>query len=259
VWYQTAVSEARRHGAQPAASHARPAILARPTRRCRLVERGVASQPREERGGVREAGAARQQLDRRVAAVGDNDQRAVREPAPQEQQRLPRPAGQLLVAATPRAVMPRGGGKAGEERRGPGAPGPGERHQQQQAEPAQPADLDEVVLAGAHRVAVEAGRGDLGPPAALAPLVHADDQRPNGGERGDQPTQQHPAGRQAGPLRAVEHAMVARPPLRLTQAHHPQGRADGAPPGREDGPGDQHQRVAPHPAGEEWREWGEQM
>ena len=42
-------------------------------------------------------------------------------------------------------------------------PAQGMRHQQHQAEPAQPADLDEVVLARAHRVAIEPLGRDLGP------------------------------------------------------------------------------------------------
>ena len=53
--------------------------------------------------------------------------------------------------------------------------------------------------------------------------------------------------------------VVAGPLPRLAQPHRAQGGADRALPRRDEGPGDQHQRVPPDPAGEQWRERGEQM
>ena len=89
---------------------------------------------------------------------------------------------------------------------------------------------------------------------------------PVGHEGRHQQAEQDATGGQAGPLRAVEHAVVALKAPGLAQAHHPQRRGDGALAGSEERAGDQHQRVRPDaaartvartaPAGLAWRAVG---
>ncbi len=241
-------------GRQAAALHARATALARAARRGRFVEGGVQAQPGDDGDRVAQAGAAGQQRDGRVAAIGDDDEQTLREPAAQEQQRLPRPIGQLLVATAARAVVPLGRGEDGQERQGPGPPRPRDRHEEHQAEPAQPAHLHEVALAGSDRVAVQPLGRDPRPPAPLDGLIEAEDERPSRGERGDQQPEQHAGNREARPLRPAEDAVIGRPAPGPTQPHRPQGATDGALAGGEDRTGDQHQRVPPDPATEQWRE-----
>src|SRR3712207_4902715 len=64
------------------------------------------------------------------------------------------------------AAVPLRGRQGGQERQRPDPPGPGDRDQHHQAEPAQAAGLDEVALRRAHGVAVDAfGADPLAAPA----------------------------------------------------------------------------------------------
>ena len=119
-----------------------------------------------------------EQLDDGIAGIGDGDNAAIRQPARGLEQRLPGPVGQRLMAAPVLLRVALGGREHGQERQRPDAPGPGDRRQQHDREPAQPARLDEVAVGGAHRVAIDPARLDLRAPAPLERVVDADDYRP---------------------------------------------------------------------------------
>jgi hypothetical protein len=104
----------------------------------------------------------------------------------------------------------------------PQALGPRDGHEQQQAAPAPPAHLHEIVFAGAHRAPIHALGGDPRSPAPLDRLVDPQHQRPGGGEGRRQHAQQHPPRGQAGPPGAVEHPVIAPEVLAPAQAHRAQ-------------------------------------
>jgi hypothetical protein len=194
-----------------------------------------------------------QRVDGREAAVRHRDRAPVRQPARGLQQGLARPVGQPLVAPPPRPGGAPGGGEHGEERQAPDA-APGHRRRHHQAQPARAARLDEAAAAGAHRVAVDAARPDLGSPAALDGAVDADHHRAVGDEGGDEHEEQavgHGPGRPAG---GAGDATVDGETGRPLQAHDAQGGGDGTPSRRRQGAGDQDRHAAPDRGGEAGRE-----
>ena len=143
-----------------------------------------------------------QELQGGEAAVAQQHDLAPGQPAACLQGHLPRPVGQLLVPPAALAAVALRGGERGQERQRPDAPGPGDRGQQHQAEPAQAAGLDEVALRGADRVAVDALGADALAAAALDRVVDA----------------QHAPGRSARRRRSAGRAAGGPPPGRLQAA-----------------------------------------
>ncbi len=79
-----------------------------------------------------------------------------------EANQLAGPGGDGFVRATMLLGIALSRGKRAEEGQGPDASRPGNGHEQHEAHPAQPAHFDEVAVTGAHRIALDAGRRDLG-------------------------------------------------------------------------------------------------
>ena len=152
-------------------------------------------------------------------------------------------------------VMPLRGRQRGQDRQRPGAGRPGDRHQQHQADPAQPAGLDEVAVAGAHRVAVDALGGD---PLAATPFQRVVDAergavRSARRRRRAAPSSTRPTAR-AGPRGAAEHAVIAVKLAHSGEPGHAQRGGDGALRRGEDRSHQQHLGVAPDASGEQRRE-----
>src|SRR3954452_8054304 len=144
------------------------------------------------------------------------------------QDSLAGPVGERLVAPAALGMIALRRRQDAEERQGPDPLRPGDRGKHHEAEPAQAAGLDEMLLAGAHRVAVDAARRDPGAPAALDGIVEADHHRPVAEQGRDNDLEQTPGRRPAAPACAVEHLMVAGEVGDRIQAHDAQGRGDGA-------------------------------
>ena len=143
-----------------------------------------------------------------------------------------------------------GGREHGQEGQGPDAAGPGYGREQHHAEPAQAAGFDEVAVAGANGITIDAARLDLGPPAPLDGVIEADHDRSLRHEGGDQ-EQQEPVRDGAGrPAPLAEHAVVDGEARRLVEAHDAQRRRDRAPTRGENDTRHQDQNVAPDRGGE---------
>ncbi len=164
---------------------ARPAPLTGTARRGRRGAGGVQPPAGDQGAGVQPGRTGGQQVECGIRAIGDHDQGAIRPGAPDGQQQRPRPRGQGLVPPPVRLVVARGGGAGRQAGEGPGACRPGNGHQPQQTQPAPPARLEAVVVAGAHRVALDPLGGDRGAAAALDGLVDAEDERALRDEGGD--------------------------------------------------------------------------
>ena len=95
-------------------------------------------------------------------------------------------------------------GKQGQDRQGLNQAGPWHRGEHHEAQPAQPAGLDEMAMAGSYRVPVDATCGDPASPSALNGVVQTDDDRASGHEPLHHDAQQ-PSGNSTGaPSGAVE-------------------------------------------------------
>ena len=149
--------------------------LALPARRRWLVQGGIQSQPGDDTDAVAHRG---QQFECREAAVGDEDEQAVGQPAFGLQDRLPCPIGQRLVPFAVLLAPSRRWRENGQERQRPVPARPTDRRHHHQRQPAQSAGLDEVPLRGPYRVTIDAARLDLRPPPPLDGVAGADHHRP---------------------------------------------------------------------------------
>jgi hypothetical protein len=195
-----------------------------------------------------------QELEGGETAVGDEDQGSIGQPTLGLEGQLPAPVGQFLVAPAVLAAVALRGRQGGQERQRPDPPGPGDRNQQHQAQPAQAAGLDEVALRRAHGVAVDALGADPLAAPALDGVVDAEDHRPLRREGVQQQAQQHAPGRPSAPGGAVQHAMVVGEPPLAAEPGDPEDAGHGASAGRQDRPDQQHLGVPPTPLAEERRE-----
>ena len=118
-----------------------------------------------------------EQVQHDVTVVAHQHQGALRQPAAQLHDHLPRPVGELLVAASLLLVVPRRWRQHREHRQGPMASGPGYVAQPHQGDPAQAAGLDQLAPAGTHRVTVDAQEFDFRAAPPLQGFVDAEDQR----------------------------------------------------------------------------------
>src|SRR5215213_1863579 len=130
--------------------------MTRVTWRSWLVESGIEPQAGDEGDRLGEPPTAIQELQGRIPAVGHSHDLALGIPAPHQEQQLPRPVGELLVALALLFGVTLGVGQGAQERQGPNPRDPGYRHQKRQAHPSESAGFDEVLAAGAHRVTVDA-------------------------------------------------------------------------------------------------------
>jgi hypothetical protein len=157
----------------------------------------------------------------------------------------------LLVRPAALPCEPLRGRQHGQERQRPDAARPRYRRQQGQRHPAQAAGLDEMAVAGAHGVTVDAARRYALAPAPLQRVVHADDHGTARREDGDQQPEQHLRRGAGRPARPVQHAVVAGEAGRSVPPRRAQGGADCAPVQGEQGALDQHRHPAPGRRGEQ--------
>ena len=195
-----------------------------------------------------------QELEGGETAVSHKHQRPLRHPATGLENQLARPVGEFLVPPAVLAAVPLGGRQGGQEGQRPDPPGPGDRDQQHQAEPAQAARLDEVAVAGADRVAVDPFGTNAFAAPALDGVVEAEDHRPLRRESVQQQAQQRAPGRPSAPGGAVQHAMVVGEPPLAAEPGDPEDAGHGASAGRQDRPDQQHLGVPPTPLAGERRE-----
>src|SRR5215208_5757917 len=197
-----------------------------------------------------------EQLDGRIAHVPDSHEAPFRQPPGRLQKELAGPVGQLLVAATSLSGETLGGRQGGEEGQRPDPTGPRDRSKHHDTDPAQTTGLDEMAVAGADRIAVDAARLDLRAPAPLDGLIDADHHRSAWHNGRDQKREQAAGAGATRPAVPVEHTMEVGEGGLLPQPHDAQGRGDGPPSWSENGSGDQHQQVLPRRPGEKSLEGG---
>ena len=187
----------------------------RASRRRRREQIGVEAQPRDE---TNIAANRADQIERREAGVGDDDDTALGRPSANLENGLASPVGQLLVSTPVGGGVAFGRGEDGEKRQSPASPGPWHGNHGHHGEPAQAAGLDEVTMRGAHGIAVDAARRDLVAPAALDGVVDADHDPSGGREPVEDHQQQFAADGGAVPSRPAEHVVVAREIADLAEA-----------------------------------------
>jgi len=207
------------------------------------VEGGIQAQPGDQGAVALPRHGA--QLPGGKLAVGHAHHLAGGQPASPPGEQLAGPVPHRLVAASPRLRVAFRGRQHGQERPRPDPQGPGDRHPQQQADPAHPARFDGVALAGAHRILIEALGRDRGPPSPLDRVVQAPHPR-SGGHKGLQPPPEpHRADGQRRPDGAVEPPLDGGEPAHLRPSPRPQGTTDQASLGRQDAAGDQRRHIVP--------------
>src|SRR5215211_608645 len=144
---------------------------------------------------------------------------------------------------------------APKERAVPKSERPWDRSQQHQANPPQSARFDEVVVTGAHRIAVDSLCHDHLPLTALQSLVYTNHQRSSSGHEclHEQP-EQDATGLLARPDGTVEHSMVAAEPPFLLEARCSEGGGYIPLAQSEYGSRQQYLDVLEEAFGEQWRE-----
>src|ERR1700761_2230602 len=98
-------------------------------------------------------------------------------------------------------------------------------------------------MRGADRIAIDAACLDLRSPSPLERVVQADDDGTVRDEATDQQMQQAARDPAARPAITVENPVVVREARILVEPDDAQGSSDSAPPGTEDGAGDQDQHM----------------
>jgi hypothetical protein len=113
---------------------------------------------------------------------------------------------------------------------------------------------DEVAVAGAHRIAIDASGCDLLATSALNRLVDTQDQRASGREGGHEQVQEHAASASARPNGPIENAVIRLEIGQVSQTSRAQARADHATARSQQGPNDEVRHMASGPARELRRE-----
>ena len=189
-----------------------------------------------------------QSMGKRVdseARVADEDDPASGQPATELQHALARPIGEELVPAARFRIRAFGRREQRQHRQRLDACRPGNGREHHEAQPAQAAGLDEMPVAGAHRVAIDATRGDARAPAPLDGVVEADDHRTLRHQGGDNQIEQGAGQRAALPAPAVQHLMVDGEVGGIRPSGHAQAGADGALARSEQRAHDQNEQVPP--------------
>ncbi len=163
-----------------------------------------------------------QELESGKPAVAEQHEVAPRQPAARLQGKLASDVEQRLVPATLLAAGPLGVHQRGQEGQRPDPSGPGDRRQQHQAPPAQPAGIHETAVGGTYRVAVD----PLGPDALAAAALDGVVKRHHHGtarRKGvDQQPEQDAAAGVWAPGGAAEHPVKVHEPALARAAGDPQ-------------------------------------
>ena len=236
------------------AHQAGPPLLPGHSRRRWREEARIQTQAHDE-GGHRPHGV--EQFQRSVRLVPDDDQATIGHPAVDLPDQLTRPGGQGLVGPSPASGAAFGGGEHRQERQRPHAACPRDGHQEGGADPAQAAHFDEVAPAGAHRVTVDARRGDALAASALDRFIDPHHQRTGRRERRDEHTQQHATGAETRPDRAIQDPMVGLVGGQVAQPYGAERGTHHASARSQDGADEQHLDMPPHRAREQRRERGQ--
>jgi len=221
-----------------------------------LKQRRIQAQTGDGRDRLGQRSTPIQEGQGRVAAVSDQNERSFRQPASDLDHHLLCPACQRLVPPLVRLIVTLGRCQHGQKRQCPDPPCPGDRCQQHQTDPAQPAALDEETLAGAGGIAVDAFGRDLVTLSPLQGLVDADKHRPRRDKGTHEKVKHDPRCLPRGPLVSVEDAMVVLEAVGMGQPHHAQGIGDGSATGCEDCADEEHERMTKDGTGEQGSEVG---
>jgi len=191
------------------------------------------------------AAKCRDQVNGSKAGVGNDNQAAVRQPTLGLQDDLTRPIDHGLVPAIVLVAPALGGGENRQERQCPAPVGPRDGHHDHERQPAQAARPDEMAARGAHRVAVDATRLDLGAPAPLNRVVDADHHFARRQESIEHLSQKRAPHGASVPARPPQHVVVATEARPFRQAHDPQRLAHRALARRQHRSSNQHQDASP--------------
>jgi len=179
------------------------------------------------------------------AAVADEDDPAPWQPATQLQCALPGPVCQQLVSPAALTVGSLRRREQRQDRQGLDQAGPRRRSEHHEAQPAQPAGLDEMAAAGAHRVPIYAPCPNPASPSALDGVVHTDDNGAIGHKPFDDKAQQSPGNGTRAPAGAIEDLVIACKVGGLGPAGHAQAGTDGPLARRQQGAHDQNEHMLP--------------
>src|SRR3954453_10341435 len=160
--------------------------------------------------------------------------------------RLTRPVGQCLVPPTVLAAPTLRRSENRQEWQRPAPADPGDRHHDHERQPAQTTRLDEMAVGGAHRIAVDAARLDLGPPASLDRVVDADHHLARGQEGVEHLGKELVRDGASVPARPAQHLVVACETRFRRQPHDPQRLAYRALAWRQHRSGNKHEDVVPN-------------
>lgn len=118
------------------------------------------------------------------------------------------PSLSAFVSAAPPLVVALGRAQDRQHRQGLDASGPWHRGQNHEAQPSQSHGLNEVAMAGAHRVPINPPSGDALAPTAFDCIVHSDHDGPIGHEPFNDDGQQARRQKAGGPAGTVEELMI---------------------------------------------------
>ena len=133
------------------------------------------------------------QIKHSKTAVGDEDQRTLRQPAHDQRDHLPGAFGQLLLLPLFGQGVAFGRTPDGQKGQAPDHARPGHRDQQQTTEPTQPAGFDKMRVRRAHRIALDAFGYDLRAAPPFNRVVPAEDLCAGRGESRKQQSSRRPA------------------------------------------------------------------
>ena len=134
-----------------------------------------------------------EQIKHSKTAVGDEDQRTLRQPARDQRDHLPGAFGQLLLLPLFGQGVAFGRTDTRRSERASPRPRPPNRDQQQTTEPTQPAGFDKTRVRRAHRIALDAFGYDLRAAPPFNRVVPAEDLCAGRGESRKQQSSRRPA------------------------------------------------------------------
>ena len=188
---------------------------------------------------------SQRQRDRRKAAINNQPQLALWQPAAHLCDHLPHPIYARLMAPLGLLCGPAQRRERGQR---PDPPGPRHRHQKHHRHPLQAEAADDVLLGGAHRIARASLGGDLPSTTACERIVCPQDQwSARRHQAADEDTQKNPAPLTGRPPRPVQDPMIVREAALHGQPHHPQSGCDRAGPGGQKRAQEQDLGMAPDP------------
>ena len=231
---------------------ARPSLLSRLALRSQVPQLRIHSQARHQ-ADVWQAADQLEQVEHSKAAIGDKDDRAVRQPARHQLKDLPGPLSQFLMLAPALSVVAFRRAEHRQEGQAPNATGPRHTDQQQTAQPTQAARFDKVRTTRPHRIAVDASGTDLLPTPPLNRVIQAADHFASRREGCDQQVQPDLTGGQGRPARPIQNAMIVLKRLLCAQPADAQTGGDGALANGQDRSSQQDLSVFPNGLGKQRR------